>query len=116
MANIIVRRANVILNVPAEQQNEYLAKGFDVVDDKNKVIVESLSTNDPVSLHKKLAEAHEKIKALQEENEQLKKQLRSKAKPVEKKQESEPEEPQESKPVQGFTPINKRKPQNKTKK
>ena len=39
MSNTItVRRANVILDIPEYQKNEYLAKGFDVIDSQGRVI------------------------------------------------------------------------------
>ena len=98
---IRVKRANVILDIAEQQQSEYLAKGFDVVDDKGNILIESLTTNDPSTLHKKLMEAHEKIKALEQENKLLKEKLNSKAKSEDK---------------EDFVPINQRKAKNTTKK
>ena len=72
---IIVRRANVLLEVPQDQQDEYLAKGFDVLDSKGKVVVEATMTNDISTLRKKLAEAQEKIKVLAAENKRLTRNL-----------------------------------------
>ncbi len=72
---ITVRRANVLLDVPKEQQEEYLSKGFDVIDKDGNVIAEATMTNDVSTLHKKLAEAQEEIKALKEENARLNKEL-----------------------------------------
>ena len=74
---IIVRRANVLLEVPQDQQDEYLAKGFDVLDSKGKVVVEATMTNDISTLRKKLAEAQEKIKVLAAENKRLNEELDS---------------------------------------
>lgn len=79
MSDIIrVRRANVILKISKEQQSEYLNKGFDVIDDKGKVVTEATTSNDVSVLHQKLSDAQAKIKALIKENEQLKKQIASK--------------------------------------
>ena len=41
---IIVKRANVLLDVPAEQKDEYLAKGFDVIDKNGKVLAYATKT------------------------------------------------------------------------
>ena len=78
MAKIKVRRANVILYIDEAQKSEYLMKGFDVVDDKGKVVEEALMTNDVSTLHKKLAEALERIKTLEKENKKLREKLNSK--------------------------------------
>lgn len=67
MGNITVRRANVLLTVPDYQKGEYLAKGFDVVDNKGKVLEEATMTNDVGTLQKKLGQAHERIKQLEAE-------------------------------------------------
>lgn len=76
MSNIItVKRANVLLDVPEEQREEYLAKGFDVIDKDGKVLVAATVTNDVNTLHRKLAEAQEQIKILKEENARLNKEL-----------------------------------------
>ena len=99
MAIIQVRRANVILDVPEEQKGEYLAKGFDVIDAQGRVI-ERTTPNDINTLKKAYAELTEKVKALEEENKQLKEKLSDKpVKPekVEKveKAEVQPEEVEE---------------------
>lgn len=76
MSNVItVRRANVLLDVPEEQKEEYLSKGFDVIDKDGKVLTAATMTNDVNTLHKKLAEAQEQIKILKAENERLNKEL-----------------------------------------
>lgn len=75
MANITVRRANVLLTVPDYQKGEYLAKGFDVVDNKGKVLEEATMTNDVGTLQKKLGQAHERIKQLEAEVARLNKEL-----------------------------------------
>ena len=76
MSNIItVRRANVLLDVPEEQKEEYLSKGFDVIDKDGKVIAEATMTNDVNTLHKKLGEALQRIKSLEDENARLNQEL-----------------------------------------
>lgn len=75
MGNITVRRSNVILTVPDYQKEEYLNKGFDVVDNKGKVLEEATMTNDVGTLQKKLGQAHERIKQLEAEVARLNKEL-----------------------------------------
>ena len=75
MGNITVRRANVLLTVPDYQKGEYLAKGFDVVDNKGKVLEEATMTNDVGTLQKKLGQAHERIKQLEAEVARLNEEL-----------------------------------------
>lgn len=75
MGNITVRRANVILTVPDYQKEEYLTKGFDVVNERGKVLEEAKMTNDVGTLQKKLGQAHEKIKQLEAEIARLNKEL-----------------------------------------
>lgn len=72
---IIVKRANVLLDVPAEQKDEYLAKGFDVIDKSGKVLAYATKTSDPKVLQRKLDDAHETIKKLKEEIKRLNKEL-----------------------------------------
>lgn len=76
MADIKVRRANVVLTIPDYQQNEYLAKGFDVIDSNGRVIVKT-TPNDINSLKKAYKELCEKVDALEKENKALKKALKS---------------------------------------
>ena len=105
MSDIIrVRRANVILKVSKEQQSEYLNKGFDVIDDKGKVVTEATTSNDVSVLHQKLSDAQAKIKDLEKENEKLKKQLAPK----------EPEE--EFDEIDDFEEVPEEKPAKKGKK
>ena len=104
MANITVRRANVILTVPDYQQAEYLAKGFDVIGADGKVLIKT-TPNDTNSLKKAYKELTARVMELEAENKKLKEQLASKSTKVEKvKDESKEDEyaPEE------FTPINKR--------
>lgn len=72
---IIVKRANVLLDVPAEQKDEYLAKGFDVIDKSGKVLTYATKTSDPKVLQRKLDDAHETIKKLKEEIKRLNEEL-----------------------------------------
>lgn len=75
--NIIkVRRANVILQVPEEQRKEYLAKGFDVVDENNNV-VEYTVPSDLNTLKTAYSNHIKEIEKLQAENKKLKSDLRA---------------------------------------
>ena len=75
--NIIkVRRANVILQVPEEQRKEYLAKGFDVVDENNNVI-EYTVPSDLNTLKTAYSNHIKEIEKLQAENKKLKSDLRA---------------------------------------
>lgn len=60
-----VRRANVILRVPKEQVKEYLAKGFDVLDDNGNVAQASVP-NDVNVLKQAYIEHTNRIKELEE--------------------------------------------------
>lgn len=64
---ITVRRGNVLLDVPAEQQSEYLAKGYDVLGPDGKVLIKTIP-NDINSLKKGYSD-------LQKENAELKKKI-----------------------------------------
>lgn len=75
MGMILVKRANVILNVPDFQKHEYLSKGFDVVADNGNILEEATMTNDIGTLQKKLKEAQDKIKHLEAEIVRLNKEL-----------------------------------------
>ena len=109
MEIIQVRRANVILDVPEDQKDEYLAKGFDVLGPDGRVVIKSVP-NDMNSLKKAVADLTEENKKLKEENDKLKEQLTSKlAKKVEKVEDEDPEEESD----EDFTPINKRGKKNK---
>lgn len=75
--NIIkVRRANVILQVPEEQRKEYLAKGFDVVDENNNVVEYTVPT-DLNTLKTAYSNHIKEIEKLQAENKKLKSDLRA---------------------------------------
>ncbi|MBP3280147.1 MAG: hypothetical protein J6M44_14450 [Butyrivibrio sp.] len=106
MANIKVKRANVILTVPDYQQAEYLAKGFDVIGANGKVLIRT-TPNDINGLKKAYTELTARVAELEAENKQLKEQLASKGKKVEKVKD-EPEENADA--PEEFTPINKRGP------
>lgn len=97
MANITVKRANVLLTIPDYQKDEYLAKGFDVLGANGKVIEKTIP-NDVNSLKKAYHELTEKVKKLEEENKRLKAKLAVKPEkvdeePEEEEQTPEPEEP-----------------------
>ena len=75
--NIIkVRRANVILQVPEEQRKEYLAKGFDVVDENNNVVEYTVPT-DLNTLKTAYTNHVKEIEMLKAENKKLKSELRA---------------------------------------
>lgn len=104
MDNILVRQANVVLDIPEEQRDEYLAKGFDVIGADGKVLIRA-TPNDTNSLKKAYTELTARVAKLEAENKQLKEQLASKGKKVEKVKD-EPEEDADD--PKEFTPINKR--------
>lgn len=121
MGIIQVRRANVILDVPDYQQNEYLAKGFDVIGADGKIVAKAIP-NDPNSLRKAYAELTAENQALKKEIEALKETIASKTevkapKPIKVKEPvkaPEPEEVEESDDLdeieeEDFVPINRRK-------
>ena len=69
MAMIMVRKANTILSVTADEKASYLAKGYDVLGENGKVIEES-TPNDTATLQAKYLE-------LKQENEKLKAEIAS---------------------------------------
>ena len=71
MSEIKVRRGNVVLRVSAEQKAEYLAKGFDVIEDGK--VVEASVPNDVNILKRAYKEHLEKIESLEAEIKSLKK-------------------------------------------
>lgn len=78
-----VQRGNKFLRIPADAVDRYIAKGYDVVDDNDRVIVKSIP-NDVNTLKAEYSKQLELIKKLEAENAELKKQLASKpaSKPV----------------------------------
>lgn len=75
--NICVQRANVLLTVPEEQKDEYLAKGFDVIDEKTGKVLEATIPSDAGALKVKVEQLQKKVKELEEENSSLKVQIKS---------------------------------------
>ena len=73
---IKVRRANVTLHVPDEQRGEYLAKGFDVVDENNNVLEHTVPT-DLNTLKAAYSNHIKEIDKLRTENKKLKADLRA---------------------------------------
>lgn len=71
MKTISMRRANVILDVPEEQKQEYLAKGFDVIDASGN-IVEYTTPSDLNTLKTAYVNHVKKIKDLEDEIKKLK--------------------------------------------
>ena len=117
MEIIQVRRANVILDVPEDQQAEYLAKGFDVIGADGKVVTKA-TPNDPNALKKAYSDLLKENQELKAENDKLKKQLTSEPVKAEEPKkdkvdlpaanevsEDDFEEPNEE---EDFVPINKR--------
>jgi uncharacterized small protein (DUF1192 family) len=116
--NITVRKANVVLTVPEEQREEYLNKGFDVIDSKTLAVVDKAIPRDVNALSVMVQELQDKVKALTEENARLKAELGSSTPTASSHEEDKPEELEDeeiSESKEEFTPINKRKPA-KTKK
>lgn len=77
MANIKVRRGNVMLTVPDYQRGEYLAKGFDIVDNAGIVVENSIPT-DPNVLKRAYVEHLALIKAKDAEIASLKAKINTK--------------------------------------
>ena len=84
---VMVKRRNVFLDVPADAVDKYLAKGYDVVDERGNVIKEHVP-NDPSALKlaydkhvAKIAELESEIVKLRAEIAKLK--LAKPAKPIE---------------------------------
>ena len=71
---VLVKRANVVLNVPVGQKDEYISKGFAVIDANGK-IVEAAAPKDAAALAVLNQKLKDKIKALEEENQVLKTQV-----------------------------------------
>lgn len=89
MANITVRRANVILDISEAQKEEYLAKGFDVLGPDGKVIIKT-TPNDINSLKKAYVELSKKVQDLEAENDKLKARLSSKSEKADEAFEEKP--------------------------
>lgn len=68
---VVVKRANVVLTINADDVERYIKKGFDVLD-ANGVVVKSATPNDINTLQKAYVEHLAEIKALKEEIAQLK--------------------------------------------
>lgn len=63
---VMVRRGNVYLRIPEYQIKEYLAKGFDVIDDNGNVVQASVP-NDVNALKVAYVELTNRVKELEEE-------------------------------------------------
>lgn len=92
-STVQVRRANVYLRVPQDEVSRYIAKGYDVVDDKGNVLKASVP-NDLGTLQKAFLDKNAEIKslkaeigALKEELSELKKQAQPAKKTSNKKSE-----------------------------
>ena len=80
MAELVtVKRANVILEIKADQVDRFTAQGYDILDDKGNVVKQSVPT-DVNALRKAFVEHTETIKQLEARI----KELQAKKKPVER--------------------------------
>lgn len=77
MQTVRVRRGNVVLSVPVIDKDNYLAKGFDVLDEKGAVVQECIPNDVPT--------LQAKVSALMEENKRLKEELAKKTTPAKTK-------------------------------
>lgn len=73
---IQVQRANVVLSVPEYDKANYLAKGYDVLDEVGNVVEESMPNDVPT--------LQAKVNELIAENKRLKEQLTNKSTPAKK--------------------------------
>lgn len=73
-----VRRGGSFLTIPRDSINQYLAKGYDVVDSKGNVLQESVP-NDPSALRMAYEKHIAEIKTLKERIAELESQLAKKA-------------------------------------
>lgn len=71
-----VRRANVILDIKEEQINEYLGKGYDVINSKGDVVQASVP-NDANVLRKAYVDHLKEIKTLKETIDSLNAEIKS---------------------------------------
>ena len=83
---IMVQRANVILEISEQEQDKYLAQGYDILDDFGNVVKKSIPT-DFGKLRVAYHEALEEIEKLKAEVKKLTAQVK------EKEPEAEPSKP-----------------------
>ena len=83
-STVQVRRANVYLRIPQDEVSRYVAKGYDVVDNKGNVLKASVP-NDLGTLQKAFVDKANEIKELKAKISQLKEELSEV-----KKQQSQP--------------------------
>lgn len=76
VATTTVKRGNVFLSVPTSLVDRYLAKGYDVVNERGDVVQES-EPNDITSLKLAYEKHIARIKELEAENAELKRQIKS---------------------------------------
>lgn len=89
MDTITIRKANSILEIPADQKDEYMARGYDVVNTSG-VVVEAATPNDVPTLRARLAEVsaeNAKLKAQIQALQAAPKRLDPVMEPVEEKEE-----------------------------
>lgn len=72
---IKVQRANVILSIRSDEKEEYMQKGYSVIDDTTGKIVEEAISNDVNFLQKQVKEYRETISAKDAEIKKLKSEI-----------------------------------------
>lgn len=74
MANVMVRRANVILEIPEDETviSKYLSNGFDIVDESGKIIKKSTHGRSESELRRELEALQEKYDKLLADYNELK--------------------------------------------
>ena len=87
---IMVQRANVILEISEQEQDKYLAQGYDILDDSGNVVKKSIPT-DIGRLRVAYHEALEEIEKLKAEVEKLTAQVKEKESEAVQVKEKEPE-------------------------
>lgn len=75
---ILVRRDNVVLDVPAEQKSYYMGLGYNVINEKGATVEETTPT-DVATLQRFYKDAKKKIAELEAEIKALKSQKRERA-------------------------------------
>lgn len=72
---IKVQRANVILSIRSDEKEEYMQKGYSVIDDTTGKIIEEAISNDVNFLQKQVKEYRETISAKDAEIKKLKSEI-----------------------------------------
>lgn len=72
---IKVQRANVILSIRSDEKEEYMQKGYSVIDDTTGKIIEEAISNDVNFLQKQVKEYRKTISAKDAEIKKLKSEI-----------------------------------------